>query len=187
MAIAYMQSGRFQANFDRISKSTSTTVNVSDGTIPGDVNSPFSPAETTMSKSDFKLDSKGNPIAVSKSPLSVNMTFDVNKMNVWGIKVSDEAKHETEHAVQIDKDPIGVAQKSVSGDTNGIEHEANEAAKDSTPGSSVTFGEAMDHVMEALGVTQADLNPDIQTTSVELDYTIGEDQNANTPPSSQHN
>jgi RHS repeat-associated protein len=189
MAIAYASNGKFRGNFDRIANSKSTIVHLSDRAVQ-DTTYHGSPVVgvnfggTGLTKSSYTV-SNGAVTAVT-NPVNAVEQVDVTKaLNSGGATdLGTVVKHETEHAVQIDSDPIGYQNAAIGANPQGssLETEAQAAGSDTTSGSSMTFGDAQNAVMNGLGLTNADLYPDIQTETPTINATIQEESNANRPP-----
>jgi RHS repeat-associated protein len=159
LAQAYMTNGRFQKNFDAVAKSKTTVMAISDRSNPVTHTDPvtsYTPGETGILPTSIKRDGNGTPTGAS-DPVHGVERIDVQQSHEHSDIIS-VVKHETEHSVQINSDPVNYEREvETNGQNSKLETEALSAGNDSSQGQQMTFGEALQHVMEAVGVTWEDL------------------------------
>ena len=150
-AIAYQTSGRFQNNFDAVANSTTTMVRISDAAVPNAGSNVVTMGVTGPLKSAVTFGPDGNPVSVA-SPTPAVEKLDVTKIAAYNgaSDLPDEVKHETQHAEQLNQDPLGYVKYATNPTSSSLENAAIAASNDNSPGISMTFGQALSHVMDAI-------------------------------------
>ena len=176
LVIAYMTNGRFQTNFDTVAQSKSVTIELSDADLIGSSYESMSRGELgeVAPFDKYVQVSNGVPASVS-SPLT-----GVEKIDTLGsVKFSTLEKtvqHETEHAMQLTLNPLQYVRDALKyGQYSNEEYQAKAAGADTSPAAKINFGDAMQHVLDALHVDRSVMIPQIEVQHDEIRSVIPEE------------